>query len=87
MNPDLDEIDGELIVVRELLSELKIFLDQLTAPDYNPADNPDDEFRDQDIEDSKAEQMKLWKAEANLLEKIKRRWPDLYHLYHPGAQL
>ena len=80
---DLYEIDDELSVTRELLADTKAILARLTAPDYKPEDNPDDEFRKKDIEDAETEQVKLEVDEAILLDTIKKKWPDLYHLYDP----
>lgn len=47
-----DEVEGDIHVMEnELIPDLEKTLAYLTDPDYKPDDNPDHEYREQDIDD------------------------------------
>ena len=58
-NPIIQEIvdlSGELRTIQEdILPDLRRQLSELTAPDYDPSSNADDDLRDQDIQFLKQE--------------------------------
>ncbi len=49
------ELEGELHVYEEILKDAQENLAWLQRPDYKPEENPDDEFREKDIEDLETE--------------------------------
>ena len=46
-----DDLIGDLMVYEELLRDAEERMEKLEDPDYDPAQNPDDEFRVSDIDD------------------------------------
>ncbi len=66
------ERESEIMTIEEeLLPELQDRLAYLTAPDYDPAKNPDDELREFDIESAEDGIAKLHKRLAKLKLKNK----------------
>ena len=66
-----DELEGDLIVIeKEILPDFREELAWLTSPDYKPEDNPDHEFRDEDIEFLEAEIRENEKRAAYLRKKL-----------------
>jgi hypothetical protein len=48
---EIDDFEADIMQIEEMIDEDKEDLAKLTGPDYKPEDNPDDEFRDRDIEE------------------------------------
>jgi hypothetical protein len=68
---ELEDLEGDLIVIeKEILPDLRESLSQLTGPDYDPAQNPDDELRDQDIAFLMSEIAENEKAAASIRAKL-----------------
>jgi hypothetical protein len=62
---------GDLLTIeQDILPDLRNGLTWLTRPDYKPEENPDDEYRAQDIEHLKAEIRDNEKRVAYLRKKL-----------------
>lgn len=71
---NLDQLRGDLATLEnDVLPELKTMLADLIVPDYDPADNPDHEYRGRDIESLEAE---IVEAEAEIMRLKKKLGGD-----------
>ncbi len=69
----IDEIEDAISMIEEnLLPEQETFLAYLTAEDYDPAGNPDDDCRESDIEYCHAEIAELTKELTRLQRALSR---------------
>lgn len=70
MEFDIQTLEGEVITLeKDILPDLKTSLAWLTSENYNPADNPDHELKQHDIDNLEAEIL----SEETYLLKIKSR--------------
>ena len=69
---DIADLEVDIMQTEEMMAEEEEDLERLTSPDYKPEDNPDDDFRDQDIQECEDAIAGYRRNIANYQRKIER---------------